>query len=110
MRIAVISRLVPIANFQSGDRRFIALLEILARRHDVHFLGYQPPNLEEISACDALRSMGITVHENGWQGMSAATFGVAFDLVLFEFFDVFETWGTEFRRRQPGAVLVINSV
>ena len=110
MRIAVISRLVPRANFQSGDRRFIAFLEILARQHDVHFLGYHPPNPEEVSACDALRSIGISVHESGWQGMTAATIGVPFDLALFEFFHAFETWGTEFRRRQPGAVLVIDSV
>jgi hypothetical protein len=89
MRIAVISRLVPRANFQSGDRRFIALLEILARQHDVHFLGYLTFTPEEVSACDALRSMGITVHEKGWQGMTAATFGVPFDLALFEFFEAF---------------------
>ena len=110
MRIAVISRLVPRANFQSGDRRLIALMEILGRRHEVHFLGYLYSTPEDVSACDALRRMGITVHEKGWEGLVAATFRRAFDVAVFEFFDTFEMWGPEFRRRQPGAALILDSV
>jgi len=73
MRIAVISRLVPRSSFQGGDRRLIALMEILVRRHEVHFLGYLCSS-PDVSECDPLRSMGITVNERGWEGLVAATF------------------------------------
>ena len=94
----------------AGDRRLLGLMDILARRHTVHFFGYWGNNPEELSARDALRRMGVIVHGKGWRGFVAATLTTPFDLAVFEFFHSFEMWGAKFRQRQPGAALVIDSV
>jgi glycosyltransferase involved in cell wall biosynthesis len=111
LRILVLSEKFPKPDFQSGDLRFVFLLELLARNHTVDFVA-EYPDVDDPDGRrpEALRRIGVRVGATGWEGLTRSLARTAYHLVLFEFHWMFTRHAPLVRQRQPAAVLVIDSV
>ena len=109
MHIAALTRFLPKPDFNSGDRRFVALLGALARKHDVHLFGHEC-DAEDQDGLEALRRVGVHVGAPGWTGFVQQTLSRVYHLALFEFYHAYEEHAVNFLRRQPRALCVIDSV
>jgi glycosyltransferase involved in cell wall biosynthesis len=113
LRIFVAAPALPKPDEAAGDRRLFALLEILAKRHRVDLWAAERADVSEVQAeryVSLLTSAGVNVLPSGWSGFARAMFRACYHAGLFEFYWMAERLGDEFRRRQPGAAVVVDSV
>jgi len=114
LRVFVVSEDIPRPDHSGGDRRFFALLEMLARRHRVDlwvestWTEFPPEVIKRY--CDALKAAGVQLLSPGWKPFVAALAKTRYDIGFFEFYFLAERNAAEFCRRQPGAKLIIDSV
>lgn len=119
MRVFVANVVVPRPDWNAGDKRFCTILEILARRHQVDLwmadwaslAKHVPdPGSEWLKTRVLLSGLGVNVLPFGWDAFSRALTFTHYHVVLFEFLATAEDYLSEVRRRQPGAVAVVDSV
>jgi len=114
LRLLAITEFLPCAEHSAGDRRFVGLLEILARQHDVDL--YTEFDADYLSSEDVKRSTtkleahGVRLLGMGWPSLARALARKHYDVGLFEFYGTAERNAREFRRRQPGAKVIVDSV
>jgi glycosyltransferase involved in cell wall biosynthesis len=111
LRVFVPLQTLPQPDENAGDRRFCALLELMARHHRVDvWLDHLPAS----NATDHYRSLltatGANLLPVGWSSYAWALTSTRYHIGLFEFYRMAELFAEDFRRRQPGAVVVIDSV
>jgi FkbM family methyltransferase len=112
LRILVLSQLHPRPDFHSGDRRLAALLEQMARSHRVDFVALVHEDPDQVAAGrEVLTRIGVRPLGVGPLGVQHALAGCAYHVIFCEFYRVFsyQTVPT-LRARQPGAVIVVDSV
>jgi glycosyltransferase involved in cell wall biosynthesis len=111
LRILVVAPL-PKADEAAGDRRLVALLEMLAKRGRVDFLPFDGGDVPQMSDrhVSLLTSIGINVLPPGRASFKRAMSSTCYHFGLFEFFWTAEALGAQFRRRQPAARVVVDSV
>jgi O-antigen biosynthesis protein len=113
LRIFVVAEDLPRPDRSSGDRQFFALLEMLARHHHVDL--WKENNGADLSAdesqkyCQGLEAVGVRLLPPGWKSFVAALTKVRYDIGFFELYFAAERNASEFRRRQPGAKVIIDS-
>ena len=87
---------------------------MLARHHSVHlWVESDSTNLSEDHIekyCHNLRSIGLRLLLPGWKSFAAALAKTHYDIGFFEFYKVAERNAGDFRDRQPGAKIIIDSV
>ena len=112
VRLLVVAKDVPRPDHHAGDRRFLALLDMLARDRHVDFW-----NRSIASARDGteettrrLRERGISLLPAGRDSLLATLRSTEYDVVLFEFFLAAERNARDVAVRQPKAKLVVDSV
>jgi glycosyltransferase involved in cell wall biosynthesis len=122
LRIFVFCDFMPKPDQASGDRRFFALLEMMARHHDVDLcIQFDEANrrfTEESSAIantipryrKMLEDAGVRILPWGWKHFGAALANKRYDVGFFEFWTVAQLYAPVFARVQPGAKIVIDSV
>jgi glycosyltransferase involved in cell wall biosynthesis len=111
LKIFVPANRIPKPDESGGDRRFLALLEILARHHQVDFCAAQLLSAGETKqARRLLRRVGVRFLRPGWRSFSNALFLNWYDVGLFEFYPVAEELAETFRAKQPDAQIVVDSV
>jgi glycosyltransferase involved in cell wall biosynthesis len=114
LRIFIAAWDLPKPDRNAGDRRFFALLEMLARYHHVHLW------VESISSnlstdhigtyCHNLKAVGVRLLRPGWKSFATALAKTHYDIGFFELYRVAERNASDFRDRQPGAKIIIDSV
>jgi glycosyltransferase involved in cell wall biosynthesis len=109
-RILVLWWRFPRPDFSAGERRLIAILEILARSHRVDYVIPFEPEDDDVDGREALVRAGVNVLGTGWETLARALARRPYHLVLFEFYRLFEGYAPAIRERQPTAVFVIDSV
>lgn len=114
MRILVISENIPKPDFASGDRRFLGILEIMAKKNEVIF-------------CIPNKQPWLKVEENERYIKNIENMGVKFlpfnkglfektiteekyDIGFFEFYWIAERYLDQFVKEQPEAVTIVDSV
>jgi glycosyltransferase involved in cell wall biosynthesis len=114
LQVLVVAPQLPTPDRSAGYRRLFALLEMLARHHRVDLwiendsLGVQA---EEIPRYRQLfETAGVRVLPSGWKSFAVALGKTLYDIGFFEFYSSAETHASEFRRRQPGARVIVDSV
>jgi glycosyltransferase involved in cell wall biosynthesis len=119
MRVFVANVVVPRPDWSAGDKRFCALLEIMARHHQIDLwmpdwaslAKHAPdPEAEWLQVRALLSGLGVNVLPFGWDAFARALTFSHYHLALFEFPATAESYLAEVRRRQPGAVTVVDSV
>jgi glycosyltransferase involved in cell wall biosynthesis len=111
--ILVLSPHVPRPDIASGDRRFAAILGLLAERHRVDlFCPWERPTPEVVDRYGPmLRRAGVRVlHLGEWRPVERAALRRLYDIVLFEFWNLARNDVGLFRRLQPWAKVVIDTV
>src|SRR5262249_34998878 len=114
LRILVLAERIPKPDKSGGERRFFALLRLLARRHKVDLcFQWDVPVLSEAEFQryhGLLRDIGVHLipYEDGH--VTAALAKTYYDVGFFEMYYVADEYASEFRRRQPGAKAIIDSV
>ncbi len=89
LRVFVVSEDIPRPDHSGGDRRFFALLEMLARRHRVDlwvestWTEFPPEVIKRY--CDALKAAGVQLLSPGWKPFVAALAKTRYDIGFFEF-------------------------
>lgn len=113
---------MPKPDQASGDRRFFALLEMMARHHDVDLcIQFDEANrrfTEESSTIadtipryrKMLEDAGVRILPWGWKHFGAALADKRYDVGFFEFWTVAQLYAPVFARVQPGAKIIIDSV
>lgn len=105
---------LPRPDQHSGDRRFFALLEIIARRHQVDLCVvsdyFDPGEVENRDYLGSLKGIGVKVLPSGWKNYATALTRNYYDIGFFEFYWAAEPHTRDFRRRQPAAKIIIDSV
>src|SRR5262249_41356927 len=112
-RIFVASTTVPRPDETAGDRRFVALLELLARSHRVDFCSVAADRIAPDAferARLALSRTAVTLLAPGWRSFTTALVWRRYDIGLFEFFWQAEQLVQPFRAKQPHASIVVDSV
>ena len=111
MRILSISPAVPRPDQASGDRRFLALLEMTARLHEVDLAvlweGATEANRQYRRRCE---DAGVRVLPPGMGAVERAACLRAYDVFLCEFWRTAESVMPLFRKTQPWAEIVVDSV
>ena len=111
LRIFVASSALPKPDENAGDRRLSALIELLARHHRVDlWLGDPPASADTDRYLSLVRATGAHVLGWGWSGYVSAMTSTQYHLGVFEFYHTAAGLMADFRRRQPGARVVIDSV
>lgn len=101
----------PRPDFNAGDRRFVALLQMLAGQYIVDFvIPFSPAAALDEAGVDALRTIDVNLMGVGWDALTGALARRRYDLVLFEFYRLFADYAPVIRERQPGAKIVIDTV
>jgi glycosyltransferase involved in cell wall biosynthesis len=114
LRILVVAPELPTPDRSAGYRRLFAVLEMLARRHTVDlwiendFLGLQVEEIQRYR--QLLEGAGVRLLRTGWKSFAVALGKTLYDIGFFEFYSSAETHASEFRRRQPGARVIVDSV
>jgi glycosyltransferase involved in cell wall biosynthesis len=112
-RILAVSRFIPRPEVSAGDRRYFAMLELLARSHRVDlYAGYPPKDpAGDRKAISELRSAGVNVlPRDGWGWFPGACRRTRYDLGLFEFWHAADEYGAVLRQEQPWAAAVVDTV
>jgi len=111
LRVFVPLARLPQPDTNAGDRRFCEMLALLARTHRVDVCLSQPAEEGDDSRYAALlRATGVRILQAGWHGYVRAQLTTRYHLGLFYFFREAERFAADFRRRQPAAVVVVDSV
>lgn len=114
MKILVISENIPKPDFSSGDRRFMGILQILAKNHDVVFcIPNDQPWLkpeENSSYIEQIEHKGITFLPFNMGLFEKTITEDRYDIGFFEFYWIAERYMDHFSARQPGAVVIVDSV
>src|SRR5262245_3926790 len=113
LRILVPTTTLLAPDRSAGDRRLLALLEILARTHrvDCSVLPSAPLPLEHVMQVKSLlQRSGIGFLNPGWHSFAAALFRTWYDVALFEFYHQAEKLLGTVRAKQPDARMVVDSV
>jgi glycosyltransferase involved in cell wall biosynthesis len=112
--IIVFTYNIPRADQSSGERRFVALLELLAGQHrvDLCVARFTKEYLSEEYQryIPLLESKGIRVLPVKYQVAREALRAKRYDLGFFEFYWIAEENIYDFWKTQPGAVTVVDSV
>jgi glycosyltransferase involved in cell wall biosynthesis len=112
--IIVFTYNIPRADQSSGERRFVALLELLAGQHrvDLCVARFTKEYLSEEYQryIPLLESKGIRVLPVKYQAAKEALRAKKYDLGFFEFYWIAEENIYDFWKTQPGAVTVVDSV
>src|SRR6266496_3503092 len=114
LRIFVVAEHLPRPDRNAGDRRFIALLEMIARRHSVDF--WMESDCAGLSSEETkryrhnLEATGVRLLPPGWKSFASALAKTQYDIGFFEFYKVVQGSARDFRERQPGAKVIIDSV
>jgi glycosyltransferase involved in cell wall biosynthesis len=118
LRIFVLASELPKPDWHAGDRRFFALLGMLARRHqvDLCLLADMSPTAPPLPAkrledyrCQ-LEGLGIRLLPGGWKNGEAALRKNRYDIGFFESYHAAFPHAHRFRWHQPGARVVVDSV
>lgn len=113
LRILVACPFLPRPDLAEGDRRLHALLKLLSSRHRVHLWCARHEGAEgrtaEQYACD-LREIGVAVFPGTSGCLTRAIAGKVYDVAVFEFWHCAESELCEFRRAQPWAYTIIDTV
>ncbi len=114
MKILVISENIPKPDFASGDRRFLGILEILAKKHEVVFcIPNKQPWLkpeENEKYIKHIENIGVVFLPFN-QGLFEKTIEEErYDIGFFEFYWIAERYMDQFVKAQPEAVTVVDSV
>ena len=133
MRVFVLAEFLPKPDIGAGDRRLFALLKILASRHDVDLCvmrdesrfetmpTWQTGDAAERTRLKALAtelpryrndltSIGVRVTPFGWKHVGAALARTRYDIGIFEYYWITESYAPVFRKCQPGTPVVCDSV
>lgn len=114
LRIMIPAHDLPKPDHHAGDRRFFALLEMMARHHHIDMCVINDYfDLEETEASryrSLVESIGVRVLPSGWKSYATALIKNYYDIGLFEFYWTAEEHIGDFRRRQPAAKIIIDSV
>ena len=119
LRVLAVAMTLPRPDHNAGDLRFVTLLEMAARGHDVSLCvlygrthGRDPtlPIGELRRTGRALRRAGVRVLPIGYKPFAAALARGEWDVVLFEFYTAAQGTLARLRREQPGAAAVVDSV
>src|SRR6266540_3353136 len=110
LRIFIVAEDLPKPDRHAGDRRFLALLEMLARHHhvDLWVESLSTDHIEKYS--HNLKAVGVRLLPPGWKSFAAALARTHYDIGFFEFYKLAEGNASNFRDRQPGAKIIIDSV
>ncbi len=110
LRIFIVAEDLPKPDRHAGDRRFLALLEMLARHHhvDLWVESLSTDHIEKYS--HNLKAVGVRLLPPGWKSFATALARTHYDIGFFEFYKVAEGNASNFRDRQPGAKIIIDSV
>lgn len=113
-RLLVAALELPRADRSGGDLRFVELLGMMARRHEVDLCPYfaDPRGAaEEGRYAEAIRRLGVRVlPAGGPHGLQGAVLRRPYDAAVFEFWNAAELGLERVRRAQPWAKLVVDSV
>lgn len=113
---------MPKPDQAAGDRRFLALLQMMAEHHEVDLcIKYDEGNrrfTEESNAIadtipryrKLLEDTGVNILPWGWKHFGAALAKKRYDIGMFEFWSMAETYASAFARTQPSAKIIIDSV
>lgn len=113
LRIFVPLKTLPRPDENAGDRRFCALIEIMARHHRVDLW---PADQQRQDPAESRRyhslltAAGVNVLACDWSSYVWAMTAARYHIGLFEFHQTAERFAADFRQRQPGAVVVVDSV
>jgi glycosyltransferase involved in cell wall biosynthesis len=114
LRLFVVAEVLPRPDFTAGERRFVALLEMFARHHRVDVWienDWQNPVQEQITQCRRrLEAAGVRLLRPGRKSFVFALATNHYNIGFFEFYGSAERNAAEFRRRQPSAKVIIDSV
>jgi O-antigen biosynthesis protein len=110
LNILVLTEHLPQPDRSAGCRRLIALIEILAINHNVDlFTEYYAPELT--SSLTLLKSIGVNVIPPAkWGWYRGILLRKKYHAGLFEFWHTAERLSPEFRKYQPWAKVLIDSV
>ncbi|MHB8636581.1 MAG: glycosyltransferase [Fimbriimonadaceae bacterium] len=108
LRVLVVSDLAPDPTRNSGDRRFVALLECLAGVARVA-LAMPTPGADEVAEA-RLAAAGVLVFPRAARWLDAALLAEPWDVCLIEFWHLAERCLPTVRRLSPGTIVVVDSV
>src|SRR5262249_53792084 len=114
LRILVATPVLPRPDRNAGYQRFVALLEMFARHHQVDL--WQEFNSIDLSPAeirgyaDAVEAMGIRLVGAGQDELRSVLTSNRYDIGFFEFYKSAQTSAGEFHRLQPRAKIIIDSV
>jgi glycosyltransferase involved in cell wall biosynthesis len=114
LRVFAVAQFLPRPDRSAGDRRFVALLAMIARNHAIDLwveFDSADLTLEDIEGYQqTLKAAGVKLLGLGRKPFVLALARTHYDVGFFEFYFTAERNGDEFRRRQPGAKVIIDSV
>lgn len=117
LRVLVISNNIPRPDTSAGERRLLALIEMLARHHDVDFCStYNELKYESESNPDIqryrrlLEATGANLIESEWRALPAALAQNRYDVAIIEFYSLAARYMRLLRFSQPGMRIIIDSV
>lgn len=113
MRILATSPLIPRPDTASGDRRFAAILKLLARRIDVDYVSGEPlPTRESPDQrhVRALEKINVHVVAGGTEGIHQCLSRNRYDAVFSEFWSHSRFIAHLVRQIQPWTPVVVDSV
>jgi O-antigen biosynthesis protein len=113
LRILAVSPIVPRPDLAAGWRRLFAILELLARSYQVDLFATDQNEdaIEEERYVRDLRSVGVNAISPDALGWLRGAFRrQRYDLGLFEFWHTAADYGALFRKDQPWAKIVVDSV
>lgn len=118
MRLLVIAERLPRPDESSGSRRLLAILTLLARRHEVDLWVDRDETAGRVSIPRAmvvrdqalLTSFGVRVLAQGFTALRAAMASTTYDTALFEFYEMASRYARFVRDSQPSCRIVVDTV
>lgn len=112
LRILIVNDSLPRPDVAAGDRRLAAILQILGERHEIHLwcekrAGSEGRSTERYES--DLEAIGIYLHPVDLELVDAAS-TVVYDVVIFEFWHRAESSISAFKKIQPWAYTIVDSV
>ena len=112
LRIFVPVTTLPRPDHNAGARQFCEMLALLAKRHRVELWSagedrLEPADIERYRA--GLTESGVVVLPTGWSAYVWALTSSHYHLGLFQFYTNAERFAEDFKRRQPGAAVVVDT-
>ena len=116
-RILIVSHALPKPDVASGDRRFFALIEMLAQRYDVDFCSTYDefrqgctPDPAMLHYREMLEATGARLIEAQWRSVPTALAQNRYDAAFLEFYHVAAKYIPYLRASQPGIKIIVDSV